>query len=239
MRLLSIPIIIKDLKVRLNGKLVLKGISLRFTPGTHVILGPNGSGKTTLLRAIVNLVKPLEGKVLVYGKDVKDLRPKELAKIIGYVWQNPYYGFFEESVKREISFILKNTGRKGRWELIDKFGLKGLLNRSPFTLSGGEAKKVSIVSVLIADQPIYLLDEPFEGLDLTGTEVLLNLINEDLKRGKTIVVTSHNPLILNKLRPKSVTVIYDGKVRYNGPLTKYLDSILMESKVIPPSWWFK
>ncbi len=220
-----------------GGNPVLSGVSVSFDEGLHVVLGANGSGKTTLLRVAAGLLKPLRGSVRLEGKDLSRYSRRELARLIGYSWQNPYYGFFEETVEREVKFILENTGVKGRWEIIDVLGIRGLLDKSPFKLSGGEAKRVSLASVLVADQPVLLLDEPFSGLDYSSTLRLLELLWDERRRGKTIVVATHNILIASKLRPDAYVVLHQGVALSRDP-GSISDDLLVKANIIPREWWY-
>lgn len=234
---------IRNLKVRLNGKEILRGIDLSFQyPSLYFILGRNGSGKSTLLRAIANLI-PFEGEITINGKDVKSYKRKELSKLIGYVWQNPLYGFFEETVEREIKFIIRNLGLKESiFDYITNFfSINHILYRSPFTLSGGEAKRVSISSVIVADQPILLLDEPESEMDLDGLRRITSYLQINASR-KLLIVATHNPLIAYKLRDhvKEVYLLSSGKILRKIEPSQLNDSKLLESiGIVPLDWWFK
>ncbi|MCC6056706.1 MAG: energy-coupling factor ABC transporter ATP-binding protein, partial [Desulfurococcaceae archaeon] len=174
--------------VRLGGRDVLKGVTASFEPGVHVVLGRNGAGKTTLLRAIAGLVK-FDGEVRVLGKSVRGLGRRELARLVAYCWQNPYYGFIEATVEDEVRAILRILGVEGDWRVAELLVPKELMGRDPATLSGGEAKRVSMASMLVADQPVWLLDEPFTYLDREGVEAVAKLIEYARKKGKTVIVT--------------------------------------------------
>ncbi len=230
-------LVLSSVDAGFGDRLVLRGVSASFDKGIHVVLGANGSGKTTLLRTAAGLLKPLRGSVTLAGKPLTSYRRKELARLIGYCWQNPYYGFFEETVEREIRFILRNTGLPGRWEILDILDVRRLLGESPFRLSGGEAKRVSLASVLIADQPVLLLDEPFEGLDYSSTTRLLDLLWDERRRGKTIVVATHNVLLASKLKPDSYLILSGKKARLHvGGAPS--DKELADADVIPRGWWY-
>ena len=217
---MELSIEVSNVTVTLGGVEVLKNISLRLGKGLHVLLGRNGSGKTTLLRVIDGLIRPVKGSVKVNGMDVFKINRKELAKIVGYVWQNPLHGFFEENVKREIEFIIKNLRIKGRNDVIEILGLEDLLDRSPFVLSGGEARLVSIASVVIADQPIILIDEPFMSLDIDGVGRVMSLLKKFRKEGKLIVITTHNVLLTYMLSPDTLTLMDRGVIVFHGPLSR-------------------
>jgi energy-coupling factor transport system ATP-binding protein len=231
-------LVLEDVDAGFPGRIILRGLSLVFDEGIHVVLGANGSGKTTLLRTAAGLLKPLRGTVRLGGRDVSEYSRRELAKLIGYCWQNPYYGFFEETVEREIGFILENTRVPGRKDIIDDLGIRDLLHRSPFTLSGGEAKRVSLASVLIADQPVMLLDEPFEGLDYSSVTRLLELLWGERSRGKTIVVATHNVLLASKLKPEDYVVLRGERASTFGP-SSLSDEVLADADIIPRGWWYE
>lgn len=233
----NLSVVVEGVTVSFNSRYVLRDVSLGFPPGLHVILGRNGSGKTTLFRVIDALIKPLKGSVRVLGRDVFKLSRKEVARVIGYVWQNPTYGFFEESVEREVKFILKNLGIAGREDVIEILGIQGLLDRSPFALSGGEARLVSIASVIIADQPVLLLDEPFTSLDMDGVIRVYALIKKLRSEGKTVVIATHNILLAEVLKPDTVTLLDRGVVIYHGGLSGVSDELLEEVGVVSRRWF--
>jgi len=233
---MELSIEVSNVTVRLGGVEVLKDISLQLRRGLHVLLGRNGSGKTTLLRVIDGLIKPVRGSVKVNGMDVFKIKRKELAKIIGYVWQNPLHGFFEENVKREIEFIIKNLKIKGRNDVVEILGLEDLLDRSPFVLSGGEARLVSIASVVIADQPIILIDEPFMSLDIDGVGRVMSLLKKFRREGKLVVITTHNVLLTYILNPDTLTLMDRGVIVFHGSLDKVNDDILENAGVISRRW---
>ena len=234
---------IQELSVSYNGQNILKNINLRIEgPGIYFIIGPNGSGKSTLLRALANLI-PFEGKIKICNKDVREFRRKELAQVLGYVWQNPLYGFFEETVEREIQFILKNIKKpldKVR-TISQEFNIEHLLSRSPFYLSGGEAKRVSIASVVVADQNILLLDEPESAMDLDGIKNILNFIHQKADE-KLIIIATHNILIAKKLSKKirKIVFIKDGKILSVGDASLLDNDQLLEEIGVPSlNWWLK
>jgi len=235
----------RNLTVKLNGNIILRNINLKFVgPGLYFVLGRNGSGKSTLLRALARLI-PFEGEIILNGVDITKYRRRELSRIIGYVWQNPFYGFFESTVEREIKFILKNIGSEENntrfKELIEYFEVGDFLRRSPFTLSGGEAKRVCICSVLVADQQIYLLDEPEGELDYRGLEKLVNFIESESKR-KLVIVATHNTLLAHKMRRtiNKIFIVHNGIVVGEfGPEVLVNKEFLAEVGIVPVYWWLE
>ena len=127
---------LRDVFVRFNGKPVLRGINASFERGVHVVLGRNGAGKTTMLRAIAGLVG-FEGDIRIDGRSVRQLRRGELSRLVGYCWQNPYYGFIEATVEEELRAILDILGVEGDWVVAEVMVPLALMGRDPLTLSGG------------------------------------------------------------------------------------------------------
>jgi len=223
---------LRNVSVAFGDRVVLRNVSAVFASGVHVVLGRNGSGKTTLLRTIAGLVK-YSGEVLIYGVDIRKYSRRELSKLVGYVWQNPYYGFIEASVKAEIEAILKTLNIRGDWSLVDILVPKHLLSRDPFTLSGGEAKRVSLASILVADQPIWLLDEPFTNLDRDGVLAVLEVINRGRARGKTIIVALHEVFYAKLLNPDTYLILDSGAVIEYGAWSRVDDDVLKRAGLIP------
>lgn len=211
--------------VRLGGRDVLKGVTASFEPGVHVVLGRNGAGKTTLLRAIAGLVK-FDGEVRVLGKSVRNLGRRELARLVAYCWQNPYYGFIEATVEDEVRAILRILGVEGDWRVAELLVPRELMGRDPATLSGGEAKRVSMASMLVADQPVWLLDEPFTYLDREGVEAVAKLIEYARKKGKTVIVTLHEVFYASLVKPDTFIALDSGAVVASGRWSELDDKTL-------------
>lgn len=166
------------------------------------IIGHTGSGKSTLVQMLNGLMKPTSGQVLLDGVDIWD-KPKEIRKIrfkVGMVFQYPEYQLFEETVYKDIAFGPTNKGLSA--EEIDKevrraarfTGLKdGLLDKSPFDLSGGEKRRAAIAGVIAMDPDVLVLDEPTAGLDPMGRDVLLSqIVRYHEERQNTVLLVSHS-----------------------------------------------
>lgn len=170
---------------------VLSGIDFNIASGEKVILlGANGCGKTTLLKVLCGLLAPSGGSILIDDQEVKST--PTFGFRVGFVPENPEEMFFESTIEREIAFILKrkkeNDVDAKVSSIMEQFGLEKLREASPFEISSGERKKVSIAAVVVAEQPIILLDEPISGLDWSGILAIETWIKES-KAG--MVVTSH------------------------------------------------
>lgn len=214
---------------------ILQNIFFKISRGIHVLLGANGSGKTTLLKTIAGLLSPLKGRIIVNGIEPYKLKRREAAKLIAYTWQNPYYGFIEARVIDEIRFILRTTGLKGNWEIVGKLVPTKLYERNPYTLSGGEAKRVSIASVLVGDQDVWLLDEPFIDLDYEGVYSLLEILREARKKGKLIIIASHLVPLMDQLKPDKYLLITRDKKLIVNDWSKLTDNELISAGVLTRS----
>ncbi|MCS7139111.1 MAG: energy-coupling factor ABC transporter ATP-binding protein [Candidatus Nezhaarchaeota archaeon] len=210
-------IAVENLTVAYGDVIVLKDVSFTLNSGVHVLLGRNGSGKSTLLKTIAGLVRPSKGNVFALSREVHKLPRREAVKLIGYVWQNPYAGFVEATVKEELELSSKLVGAKLNYEIIDILVSKRLLDRNPLNLSGGEAKRVALAMVLALDQPIWLLDEPFEYLDISGIEAVVKVINYGLSKGKLVLIASAHTSYLHMLKLDQSLILSDGRIVFKGP----------------------
>lgn len=199
---------IKDLSYAydLNKGNVLKNISLSLHPGEWKLLcGENGSGKTTLSRLFMGLLGPPKGKVWWQGQDIARLSLPEIAQDIGYVFQQPEHQFVANTVMEELLFgprAVQGLGPRERTPepmlerakaLLAIAGLQGREHISPYMLSGGEKRLLSVAAAMIVPKKLYILDEPTAGTDLYGTAKLATLCREAIASGAALVMITHEP----------------------------------------------
>lgn len=184
-------------------KRALTDVNLHIPSGSYTaIIGHTGSGKSTVLQHLNALLKPTEGTVMIgerkieAGVKAKDLR--EVRRQVGIVFQFPEQQLFDETVLKDIMFGPLNFGvpeeeaeRRAR-ELVGQLGLpEGVLEKSPFDLSGGQMRRVAIAGVLAMEPEVLVLDEPTAGLDPRGRKEIMDLfykLHQD-KNLTTILVT--------------------------------------------------
>jgi energy-coupling factor transport system ATP-binding protein len=182
----------------------LRDLDWAIAPGEFVtVTGPSGSGKSTLLRCLNGLTPHLsggvfDGAVTVAGHDTRHYSPRVLARLTGFVFQDPEAQFVASRVDDEIAFGMEQLGvpaltmRKRVEEVLDLLGIAALRDREIATLSGGERQRVAVAAALALQPSILALDEPTSQLDPWGAEEVLtalNRLNEDL--GLTIVLAEH------------------------------------------------
>ncbi|MCX6069496.1 MAG: ABC transporter ATP-binding protein [Chloroflexi bacterium] len=151
---------------------VLHDISLDIHRGDIVaVLGPNGAGKTTLIKHAIGLLKPTEGRVLVDGRDTRQLSVAQVAATLGYVFQSPSHMLFAPTVHDELAFGPRNLHHdpaqieKEVIHALDVVNLRGMENDPPLALSFGQQKRVSIAAVLAMRSRVLVMDEPTAGQD--------------------------------------------------------------------------
>jgi cobalt/nickel transport system ATP-binding protein len=190
------------------GKInALKNVCLTVNKGEQVaILGANGSGKSTLLKLLNALIFPSSGTIEAYGTqlseglldDDKSAFPPMFRKNVGFVFQNSETQLFCPTVWDEILFgplqldIPRNVAEVRAKDVMDMLGISCLKDRAPYSLSGGEKKKVAIASVLSVNPEVLLLDEPTSNLDPATKRWLIELLVELKKAGKTIIIATHD-----------------------------------------------
>jgi len=207
----------------------LRGISLTIRDGERVaLIGPTGSGKSTLVQTFNGLIPPTRGTVLVGGEDVFAPRAdrRRIRRQVALLFQYAEQQLFEESVARDVGFGPRNLGLPpdeiaARVE--EALALVGLDPaafgpRSPFTLSGGEMRRVALAGVLAMRPRVLILDEPTAGLDPQGKAELQGLMLDLHGRGGiTLIVISHTMEEVARIAER-VIVLAEGRVVMDGPV---------------------
>ena len=190
------------------------------------IIGRTGSGKSTLIQHLNGLLKPTSGQVLFDGTDIwesKD-RTRQVRCQVGLVFQYPEYQLFEETVYQDIAFGPKNMGLDPdevdrRVKQSARFvGLEpGVLEKSPFDLSGGQKRRVAIAGVIAMEPQVLVLDEPTAGLDPSGSaRILDNIRTYHQEKDACIILVSHSMEEVAREAGRLV-VIHKGTIPFSGP----------------------
>lgn len=234
-----------------NGVNALRGINLTIHRGEIVaLIGENGAGKTTLAKHFIGLLKPTKGIVEVFGVDTRKTTVASLARKVGFVFQNPDYQLFAETVWDEVAFALKNFNfseeeiKKRVKEVLERFDLLKYEKISPLSLSGGERKRVAIASVICYDPEILILDEPTIGQDQIQKNKIIELIRTFAREGKTIILITHDMDFIAEIEPR-IVLLSKGKILADGRARDILSNLsLLETAHLLPnqvsylSWLF-
>lgn len=190
---------IRDLSVSYDLKPALWDVDIDIPLGQLVaIVGPNGAGKSTLIKSFVQLIKPITGTIRFAGEKYKDIHKK-----IAYVpqrgsvdWDFPttvfdvvlmgtygHLGWIKRPRKKEKTLVL---------EALDKLGIAHLKDRQISELSGGQQQRVFLARALVQNADIYLMDEPFQGVDLKTEQAIVELLRELKQDNKSVIIVHHD-----------------------------------------------
>ncbi|MCQ4152967.1 MAG: ABC transporter ATP-binding protein [Archaeoglobi archaeon] len=208
-----------NVKKSFGNSEVLKGISLRVNGEIYGILGPNGSGKTTLMKIVAGIMKPSAGKVFVEGVDVES-DPIRVKQIVGYVPETPI--LYESLTVSELLNLVGKVRGLNKEELEEKvanfaraFEIEDYLDSLIATLSFGNRQKVAIISALLHNPSVLILDEVMNGLDVRSAKILRELLFRFRREGKSILFSTHIMPFAERLCDR-VGVIYEGKIVAEG-----------------------
>ena len=207
-----------------DGTKALDNVNFSLEKGkTIAILGPNGAGKSTLLHHFNGLLMPTSGTVKVLEKEVTKQNLDEIRQKVGLVFQDPDDQLFARTVALDVAFGPTNLklskveiAQRVNWA-IEVTDLKGLENKSPSNLSGGQKRRASIAGVLAMKPEIIILDEPMSNLDPKTSSKVLNLLmqlNKDL--GLTLVIATHD-VDLVPLFADEICILNKGQILMQGP----------------------
>lgn len=229
-------------KYQSSSNYVLNNIDLKIEEGELVaIMGDNGAGKTTLAKHMNGLLKPTKGEVYIDGINTKEISVSELAKNVALVFQYPEKMFFSEKVWDEVAFALKNfeydesSIKKLVSKALHMFWLQEYKDRSPYTLSGGEQRRLAIASAVVWDPKYIIFDEPTAGQDAIQRETLLDIINMMVRNGKSVILISHDVEFISEISPR-VLLLKEGEIIFDGNAQKLFRNfnLLLSSGLIQP-----
>ncbi|MCX8117264.1 MAG: energy-coupling factor transporter ATPase [Desulfobacterota bacterium] len=220
----------------------LKGIDLAIEEGEFVaILGQNGSGKTTLAKHLNGLLKPTSGRVWVRGRPTTGYRHRDLARLVGYVFQNPDHQIFARTVREEVGFGLKALGEapgtieRRVTEALRTVGLQGYEERNPFSLTKGDRQRVAVASVLATRPDVIILDEPTTGLDYFHQKSMMEMLRGLRLKGHTIIVITHSMGVAAEYATRTI-VLKEGSVFLDGETRSVFadEARLKQASLRPP-----
>lgn len=207
-----------------NGYKGLDNVSLKIKQGEFMsILGMNGAGKSTLVSHIIGLLRPTEGEVLINGQESLKFSVAEMAREIGFIFQNPNHQVFNDSVEKEIIFGPQNLGwsqedmQRAVSRIMKLVSIEGMEDKDPEGLSIGEKQRVALASILVMEPNILILDEPTTGQDQNSLNDMMAIVKELHNQGKTIIMITHEMSVALKYSDR-VAIMHEGKILWQGPI---------------------
>ncbi|AVF23085.1 metal ABC transporter ATP-binding protein [Paenibacillus larvae] len=193
------PLWIENMTVAYRKKPVLRNITVEMPEGKLIaIVGPNGAGKSTLIKAALGLIPTVTGKVAIYGRPYKEQRQK-----VGYVPQRGSVDWDFPTNALDVVIMgrygqlgwLKRPGQKEKkiaMECLQKVGMSGFAHRQISQLSGGQQQRVFLARALAQDAQLYVMDEPFVGVDAATEKAIITILSDLKQEGKTVLVVHHD-----------------------------------------------
>ena len=183
------------------------------------VTGASGAGKTTFLKLLYGAEKADRGRVVVIGRPMGELRPRQLPELrrrIGVVYQDfkliPYKNIFQNiALPLRINGMAEREVKQRVWSVLKQVGLTSKVETLPPMLSGGEQQRVALARALVAEPTILLADEPTGNLDPTLTMTIMGLLKEAHRRGATVVVATHDDSIIERM-PERTLMLEWGKI---------------------------
>jgi oligopeptide transport system ATP-binding protein len=231
---MTVAISVRDAKLRFGHTQALDSVTLDVAPrDCFGLVGESGSGKTTLMRVILGLERPQSGSVRLFDEPLKSGSAgiAQRTRLVQAIFQDPAASL---SPRRRIGQLLDEVGevlgeardsvRARQAALFQRLGLPpGTVDKYPYQLSGGQARRVAVARALLMNPRILIADEPTAGLDVSVQGDLLNLLQElRADRDLTLVVVSHN-LAVVRLIADAVAVMHRGRIVEQGPAARVFD----------------
>ncbi len=228
---------IKDLSFSYTARSakVLDGVSLTMGDGeTGVLLGKNGAGKTTLFKAVLGIIKPASGSILMDGEELSGMSRRERAGRIAYVPQDVSFGdlsVYDTVLSGRMAHFGLRAGdldHEITRSILAEMGLEELAARSAQELSGGESRKVAIARALAQEPKLLVFDEPTGNLDIANEQLIIEEMKKlSRERGMSILTSLHD---LNQALAAGDRFFFmkDGKIRFSGGKEAFSEAVIEE-----------
>jgi iron complex transport system ATP-binding protein len=216
---------LRGASVSLGDRRVLDGVDLTVSAGELVgVLGPNGAGKTTLLRAALGLAKLASGSAHLSGRDIVGLSPEDRAARVAYLPQERRLAWSLAAWRVASLGAVDRPpalAREAALEALARVEMSGLADRGVLEMSGGERARVLLARLLATRAPLLVADEPVAGLDVEAQFHTLDLLREEARAGRAVIVTLHD-LTLAARACDRVVVIDHGRIAADGSVAEVL-----------------
>ncbi len=218
----------------------INDLSFHIHKGEFVsLIGSNGAGKSTISRLANGLLSPLEGSVFIDGKSTKSMRTSEIARKVGFLFQNPDRQICQNTVREELAFgpkiqkVPAEEITKRIENALSLFSLDG--DWFPFSCSRGQRQRIALASVLVCNPELVILDEPTTGLDYKECTAIMDYLTRlNRENGLTVLMVSHDMELVQQYASR-VLVLTDGRLIGDGETKKIMKntSLLAQAHVLP------
>ena len=218
---------------------ILRGVSFTIEDGEFVsFVGTNGAGKSTTMRLVNGLLKPDEGEVLIDGVPTTELKTSELARRVGFLFQNPDSQICCSTVREELLFGVRALkmdmaeAERRVDDIINEFGFDP--EGDPFLLNRGTRQLLALASIVVLGTPVIVLDEPTTGLDFRECVKVMDIVSRLHEQGTTVIMVCHDMEVVTDFAER-VIVMHDGRVVDQGPTFEVLRNrhTLEEASLVP------
>lgn len=225
---------------------VLQEVGFRIDEGEFIaIVGPNGTGKTTLMNILFQVHKDYAGQIDISGEPLHSIKAQALYQRMGLLFQNPEWQFVTNGVADELAFSLKKSplSEKEKKDTVDRmlaqFHLEQYRDRSPFLLSQGEKRRLSVACMLLTGQRILFFDEPSYGQDIETSLELMQLLQTLRDNGVTIIIITHDMGLVSQYADR-LLLLCEGTVAFDGKPADLFNRELQPQWRMehPPTWQF-
>ena len=219
---------------------ILQDVSFSIGDGEFVaFVGTNGAGKSTTMRLVNGLLKPTAGEVLIDGVPTTQLKTSELARRVGFLFQNPDRQICCKTVREELEFNFKVQGIYDEDacrrvdEVIAHFGFEP--DAEPYLLNRGTRQLLALASIIVAAPPVVVLDEPTTGLDFRECTKVMEIISQLNEAGTTVIMVCHDMEVVGDYAKRSIAMT-QGRVVADGPTFELLRDaeVLEKAHLVAP-----
>lgn len=231
----------RDVSASYDGELaVLRNVSFTVDDGDFVaFVGTNGAGKSTTMRLMNGLIEPVSGEVLVDGVPTAQLKTSELARKMGFLFQNPDRQICCSTVRDELLFGFEaidavTPAAEARVDaIIERFGFEP--DAEPFLLNRGTRQLLALASIIVLEPPVIILDEPTTGLDFRECVKVMDAVRELNESGTTVIMVCHDMEVVGDFAHRAIAMT-QGEVVADGPTFEVLrdGEVLKRAHILPP-----
>lgn len=205
---------------------IINNISLCIPQGEFIALvGPNGAGKSTLAGLMSGLLKPTQGEIKLNTLPLQHYPELELRQMLGLIFQHPEHQFVTESVYDELAFSMREQGlnessiHERVIGLLEQYRLSQHRHATPFSLSEGQKRRLSVAAMLSEQQGLLICDEPTYGQDQFSTQEIMDALNLRVSQGMSVFMITHDIEIVEQYCHR-VIVLNQGKIAFDGPTSQ-------------------